>query len=642
MRSHFRRRARLGLASLLALTTGALWSAAPAMAADSSASGVYTPATCANTVRNTTVLTQGHVDAFTPVKNGDGISLVMAEDVSQPGKHTFRNPNYVILGVKDSALQQETAKIPGLETAGYFLPMTQGADLIWPGWDSDDLKSDFDVKAVRYVFDAIEGPGTMFAFTQDGLAGLAARATNGKMALASGSVIEQNTAAHEHVNWLFSTLGTYAVTVHAELDTKDGKTFRSEQAVYRWAVGAAAIDSAKKTADTESAARCADGGNGSTDKPSGDQTPGDKQSKGTENPGSQGNKNSGGDSNGQSNTQGGNGDLDGALKNVLGLGGSPAAPAAGGSSPVAPGSNSQATSQQCLPTPVKTEISKEEAEQARQGGGAQAGGQQGASALGSHTIAANTHVHPNWVFTAPGEYKVNLTATATLKDGSKVSAPTTLTFNVGGAGNADDGHFDLGATIENGKLVPLIKDDRKSPSQWVPANSLTFGVGAAAKAKAPAGLEFIAPEGTEIYTISSTQVPGVPWLGMNTMHPDFLANTSGELTWTLNSISGPGSLGVFTSGNLGQVVGERWFGGVAGSAQTPTATISEENGKYYRTTVEGRTPAGEPCDLSASGNLSHSGANTVPMAALAGLFLVAGAAAALAGTISHRKAAYAS
>ena len=70
------------------------------------------------------------------------------------------------------------------------------------------------------------------------------------------------------------------------------------------------------------------------------------------------------------------------------------------------------------------------------------------SAQGSHTIPANSHVHPNWVFSAPGTYHVGIRHTATAKDGGELSGVATLTFEVGGVGNADDGHFDFGSVYD--------------------------------------------------------------------------------------------------------------------------------------------------------------------------------------------------
>ena len=49
----------------------------------------------------------------------------------------------------------------------------------------------------------------------------------------------------------------------------------------------------------------------------------------------------------------------------------------------------------------------------------------------------NTHTHANWVFTAPGEYLLKVTASAELSDGSTVSDTRYLKFAVGDSANAD-------------------------------------------------------------------------------------------------------------------------------------------------------------------------------------------------------------
>lgn len=65
----------------------------------------------------------------------------------------------------------------------------------------------------------------------------------------------------------------------------------------------------------------------------------------------------------------------------------------------------------------------------------------------THVLGLNTHVHPNWIFTAPGTYKVRISQTAKLHTGETVTGAATLTFIAGGQGNANDGHFDFGADI---------------------------------------------------------------------------------------------------------------------------------------------------------------------------------------------------
>ncbi|MDY5151846.1 choice-of-anchor M domain-containing protein [Actinotignum urinale] len=198
----------------------------------------------------------------------------------------------------------------------------------------------------------------------------------------------------------------------------------------------------------------------------------------------------------------------------------------------------------------------------------------------SHTIPANTHVHPNWVFTKEGTYKVRITQTATLKNGTKVSAPMTLTFNVGGQGNANEGHYDAGAAISGEKLRAVIKDPSEKWHDNV--ESFSFGLGAKAQATAPEGIDFIAKKGEKIWMISSAQVAGVPWLGVNTMHPSLVSETTGGVTWKLESVDGPGAMAVFTSGNLGAVVGEKWFGGLS----TSCSNVGASGGNLANTGVK--------------------------------------------------------
>ena len=52
-------------------------------------------------------------------------------------------------------------------------------------------------------------------------------------------------------------------------------------------------------------------------------------------------------------------------------------------------------------------------------------------------VEKNTHTHANWVFTAPGEYLLKVTASAELSDGSTVTDTRYLKFAVGDSANAD-------------------------------------------------------------------------------------------------------------------------------------------------------------------------------------------------------------
>lgn len=142
----------------------------------------------------------------------------------------------------------------------------------------------------------------------------------------------------------------------------------------------------------------------------------------------------------------------------------------------------------------------------------------------------------------------------------KSSSSSSTASSTGSAGTQGS------ATCKKGEpaLRPQIKDDRQQPPKWTNPSALNFGLGSAAKTNLPQAL---GPVGAgTAWMIGATQSNGVPWVGVNTMHPDLLANTQGDVTFKLTSFSGPGSMYVFEQGNLGQVVGKEWFKASGGNA----------------------------------------------------------------------------
>lgn len=262
---------------------------------------------------------------------------------------------------------------------------------------------------------------------------------------------------------------------------------------------------------------------------------------------------------------------------------------------------------------------------------------------------------------------------------SAVSATATLTFVVGpdANGNANDGHFDLGPRIVDGKLKLQVKDDRSQPASWVDPATLTFSLGDKATLKAPDALNFVATPGQDVWMISSSQSAGVPWLGMNSQAEEIVSKTSGEVTFTLVSVEGPGKVSVFTSGGLGGGVGEHLLQEEGSSYTLPANTHAHQNwvftapGTYTLTIsmrvtptgaaltgsgygssgevtatgalgtssrpmasqVVGRTASGKDCDLS----LAITGADTIPLAVVSLTWALTGASCVWVSSIGRRR-----
>ncbi len=602
------RRAAAGLAGAMAALLAGWGAFLPAAQA-----APDTPPASPAQAAHPTVLTSGHMDLFNIAAGADGsISLNLKEDATGTGVE--RAPEETVIGVAEKAFTTRAAAVPQLGTPGFLLDQVQQAGIVWPGWDSGAARQ-LGGTAVRFVVEQLDGPGKVFLW-ETNLATLnpILRDASGtpNFQMGQGSVITQPEPAHQHANWLFSAPGTYRMTVRAEVDTPGG-TLTAPARTYTWAVGDAAIAAAR---GGEHGGSGNDSGSGSGHRNDGAAgTPGDSAAPGSGSIPGAGDGSTGPAPGGTPTA--GTGGANGGANGADGANGAPGTEAPGGTTqapvgqgpagqaPQAPGPAAPAgqapAAPICIPTPV---------ERAASGG-----------ASGSHTIPANTHVHPNWVFTQPGTYTVGLALNAIAKDGTRLSTTTSLTFNVGGSGTANSGHYDLGAVVDGGQLRAAVKDDNSG--QWRDPASLSFGLGEAAATTAPAGIDFVAGAGERIYMISSSQVSGVPWLGANTQHPSFREATTGELTLSVTSVSGPGKMAVFESGTFGQLVGQQWFGSSGGGTET---------------VWEGRTADGQPCELSPEqiaqleregkklgNNLAHSGSEVIdPLSVTLALLCVGG------------------
>lgn len=405
-------------------------------------------------------LDEGHVDAFHVSANGGALQLDLKEDVT--GHNVIHAPEDVILSVKESALSNATESVPEIGQQTYFLPQTQDPNLLWPGWDTNGVR-DGGFDSVDLHFTSISGPGSVYLFNQS-LGSINPMANDGAFELRSGSVVTQAQPAHTHANWAFTAPGTYEMTVQA---SANGTT--SNSATYTWVVGDggssapvahAASDSNVVVNDVPSDS--SDTASQSNGAASNENAPApkeclqliplikdDRQSPAVwKRPDSEtfnlgdAAKKSLPDALGP--IPAGDAYMIGASQepNVPWLGVNTMNPSllehASGDVTwsltgfTGPG-NMFVFTQGNLGNVIGDEWFRGENNQGE----------------GQVVIPRNSHVHPNWVFSAPGTYQVEITQSAQLHDGSTTSGTATLTFEVGNeAGSATDGHFDFGSEIK--------------------------------------------------------------------------------------------------------------------------------------------------------------------------------------------------
>ena len=624
--AHAADEATAGPDSADAVATDAAATAADAADAstDEATASPADPSTCAvmrtAPAGTTATLDRGHADIFDLTSDASGaLTLRIKEDAT--GSGVMREPEQTLLAVNKSTLTQipgSVSQATGAPAAAYLLGQSgdNQATVLWPGWDTLGVATG-GYEAARFHI-SYTGPenGRIYAFTSSFTEGTKAVTNDGSFDLApGGDDIDQPYAAHKHVNWLFTRAGRYTLTVQASAWTP-GNT------------GAANAQSAARTytIDVADEASCLaeSGAAPSTDQaqPAPGVGPGSVSS--TNNQAAQ----------------------DPADNGATGTPSAPT-PSAGatgttgttgtttGANP-APSSGARTTSgttggERCVATRITREATEAEA-----------------ATLASNSAPANT-------------------------------ARTTLTVSVGdgASGNATDGHFDLGPAIDNGTLVARVKDDRSQPAQWVDPSSLTFALGDAARITAPADLGFVATPGSSVWLIPSTQIAGVPWLGLNSQREEIVTGTTGPVQFTLDAVEGPGRVAVFNAGALGSGVGEHVFDGPGtgytlganthahqnwvftapgtytltitmrvtpngealagsgfGSGGDLTATgATGPNGRPMVSQVVGRTASGKECDLS----LATTGADTIPLTVVSLTWALTGAACVWVGAIGRRR-----
>ena len=567
----------------------------------------------------TATLDRGHADIFDLTSDASGaLTLRIKEDAT--GSGVMREPEQTLLTVNKSTLTKIPASVSqatGAPAVAYLLGQSgdNQATVLWPGWDTLGVAAG-GYDAARFHI-SYTGPadGRIYAFTSSFTEGTKAVTNDGSFDLApGGDDIDQPYAAHKHVNWLFTRAGRYTLTVQASAWTP-GNTgaANAQSSVHTYTIDVA--DEASCLAESGAA-------------PSTDQA----QPAPGVGPGSVSSTN-----NQAAQDQG-----------VGGATGTPSAPA--------PGTNSGTTGTTGTTT-----------------------GANPAPSSGAHTTSGTTGGERCVATRITREATEAEAATLASNSAPANTARTTLTVSVGdgASGNATDGHFDLGPAIENGTLVARVKDDRTQPAQWVDPSSLTFALGDAARITAPADLGFVATPGSSVWLIPSTQIAGVPWLGLNSQREEIVTGTTGPVQFTLDAVEGPGRVAVFNAGALGSGVGEHVFDGPGtgytlganthahqnwvftapgtytltitmrvtpngaalagsgfGSGGDLTATgATGPSGRPMVSQVVGRTASGKECDLS----LATTGADTIPLTVVSLTWALTGAACVWVGAIGRRR-----
>lgn len=187
-----------------------------------------------------------------------------------------------------------------------------------------------------------------------------------------------------------------------------------------------------------------------------------------------------------------------------------------------------------------------------------------------------------WAFDAPGRYTVTVEADGELRSGGEVSSRSAYTVDVPAEGAAPeaedgvpglhamtakaaaeessgrkvftDGHIDMGPRFADGKWTVQIREDATTPPTWHALSDVVVHAVDKSKIKVPEdpAYAFLGAAGSDVWLLPQAQQAGIVWPGWNTQDPSVTGKVTGDVTWSLDEVEGPGAFSLFLTGSFGK------------------------------------------------------------------------------------------
>jgi putative ABC transporter-associated repeat protein len=133
-------------------------------------------------------------------------------------------------------------------------------------------------------------------------------------------------------------------------------------------------------------------------------------------------------------------------------------------------------------------------------------------------------------------------------------APRATTAPTNGRKVFADGHVDMGPQLDGSTWRIRIRDDTASPPVWRELSDVVIHAVDKAKIKVPAGADyaFLGTADSDVWLLPQAQQSGIVWPGWNTQDPSIVNGTTGNITWQVTSVDGPGEFKLFLTGSFGK------------------------------------------------------------------------------------------
>ena len=472
-------------------------------------------------VPGVTVLDIGHVD-IASVLTGGALATAVKDDTTGAPSPVFHDLADVVFHVKPSAeitvpVAPEYAFLGPPGSAVWNLPATQNEDLLWPGWSTELIPAGALHGGVTWSLTDVSGPGE-FALFESGDFGAPAVRFDSRDGISAADSFAIAQAVHAHGNWAFSAEGVYCLAFTRSATLAQGGA-QSVDSVLAVAVGDTdphAVDPAECFVDADGKPDDAD-----TSPPAPEElapTP----------------------SGGITITGGESGFAAGQLVTVE----------------VGERFSGSWVSPWLHSTGVWlgwTQVDASGIIQVRVPAGTVAGAHslvvsdRDGAMLGWTTLTVVSPPAPPPAVVVPP----NSTPTTPTKP-TPPSVRVPATQCVAGSTVLSSGHVDYASRIVDGRLQSLIKDGTGATPVWREPSNTILWAKPSSRRTLPAGYAAIGAAGATIWQIPQTQDADLVWLGWNTESISSSA-ASGPVSWTLNSVSGPGTAKVYLQGSFSEI-----------------------------------------------------------------------------------------
>jgi putative ABC transporter-associated repeat protein len=132
------------------------------------------------------------------------------------------------------------------------------------------------------------------------------------------------------------------------------------------------------------------------------------------------------------------------------------------------------------------------------------------------------------------------------------STTVAATQCVAGATILSSGHVDYASRIVDGRLQSLIKDGTTPTTAWREPSGTVVWLKPSSRVTLPAGYGAIGAPGSSVWQVPQTQNADLVWLGWNSEELS-AAQVASPVSWTMDSVSGPGGVKVYLQGSFGEV-----------------------------------------------------------------------------------------